>query len=129
MAKKVKGFRVGLKEREVVLVASQDGREHRLTHTLNQPTSKDWIDYERSRASVKLRGRKSKIESTALQAKAELYDKLIISVDGYYDEESKKQVGPEVENWKDKIPVLHKSEVLETFGEVCPEDENDPEKN
>lgn len=111
------GYRVGLKERKVVLLATQDGTEYKLTHVLKQPTTSNWIDYNRQVSNVDYKGRKTKIETNVLGARIWLYDELIVRADGYFDDETGKPVTPELPAWSDKIPALHKSEVINTFGE------------
>ena len=129
MAKAKQGFRVGLKERKVELIAPQDGHDHKLTHILRYPTSSEWIDYDRQTSNVKLRGRKTKYESRILEARIHLYDKLVISVEGYVvDGKPPVPLTPEVKAWKDEIPVMHKSEVIGSFGEVCPVEDEDEEE-
>ena len=126
-----KGFRVGLKERKVILVATQDGEQYRLIHILKQPASSDWIEFERAKASISVKRGVAKVEGTLLEAKAALYDKLIISVEGYYGEKGQNPINCDVIGWKEFIPIIHKTEVIDTFGMVSHEVNNsgDLEKN
>jgi hypothetical protein len=113
-----KGFRVGLAERRVELEVDQDGRQHLLVHVLRQPTTDDWIEFDKNSSEYKLKGRKSRFETKVLKARVVLYNKLIKSVEGYWDEELDKPLTTEIPDWKEKIPALHKSEIINEFGEV-----------
>ena len=122
------GFRVGLAERRVELVASQDGQEFHLVHILRQPTTQEWIDYDRKISEIKFRGRKTKYQSCVLQTRIQLYDKLVIHAEGYWDEKNNSPLTSDTPNWQGQIPPMHKSEVIGTFGDVSPLDEEE-EKN
>ncbi len=119
------GFKVGLTERKVELIASQDGREHKLTHILRYPSSAEWIEYDRLVNEVKFKGRKTQYKSRVLEARIHLYDKLVTSVEGYWDAETNQPLTIDKTGWQDKIPALHKSEVIGSFGEVSPAEEDE----
>lgn len=131
MSKQVQGFQVGLDEREVRLTASQNGKEFVLKHYLRQPTEKDWLGYDRYSISTQGRGRKTTVKARILEARIKLYDQLVIRVEGYVDVrgEITKPLTPDSHDWKSQIPVLHKSTVIDSFGDVDESDEEGEEKN
>jgi len=126
----MQGFQIGLEEREVRLTAAQNGQEFVLKHFLKQPTEKDWLDYDRFAVATKGRGRKTTVETRMLEARIKLYDRLVIRVEGYVDMrgDMPKELTPDIQDWKTQIPALHKSTVIDSFGEVNEADEEE-EKN
>lgn len=121
------GFQIGLEEREVRLIADQNGKDFVLKHFLNQPIEKNWFDYEETMVETEGRGRKAKIKTKLLRSRVQLYNKLVIRVEGYIDVRGEKPVplNCKKDGWKSQIPALHKSEVIETFARVNQFDEED----
>lgn len=130
MTKQVQGFQVGLDEREVRLTANQNGQEFTLKHILRQPSENDWLNYDRHSVSTKGRGRKTTVKARILEARIKLYDQLIIRVEGYVDARggTTKPLTSESPEWKSQIPVLHKSTVIESFGDVDEAEEGEGEE-
>ena len=132
MNNKKSGFQVGLREREVNLTATQNGENFELKHILKYPTEKDWIDYERLSIETKGKGRKTTVRPQILAARIKLYDSLVIRVDGYVDAREKPPTELSISSpdWKSQIPAMHKSTVIDSFGEVSETEEDEGnEKN
>lgn len=121
----MEGFDVGIDKQEIVIDAVSGGETFKLAHVVKTPTTKQWIEYSRRLSSIK-KGKRGKvsIEIGTLTAAIWLYDEIAIEAKGYSDKG--KALG---EDWKDKIPVIHKREVIDCFGEVCAHEEEETEKN
>ncbi len=113
------GFELDLDQTEVVLTAPQGGVSYKLKHILRQPTSYEWKEYDRRSASLH-RG-KAGLENNILEAREWLYNKVVQRLEGYTFQGG--ALSPDTPNWKDKVPVLHKSQVIGRLGEVYLEED------
>ncbi|MFQ6672930.1 MAG: hypothetical protein ACE5KY_06490 [Candidatus Tectimicrobiota bacterium] len=121
------GFEVRSAEATTVtLVAEQGGLEHRLVHTLRQPTTSELYTYSRMRSELELRGRKASLKRPPAEADAWLWDQIAQEVEGYTLDG--RHLTPEVPEWQSHVPLLHKVEAVAAISDVAAEGE-ELEKN
>jgi len=97
-------FELNPEKIEIVLVSTRAGAKLRLVHELRAPSQEDWIRYDRALnvvvEDVTVDGETGiRINDGAIRAKCDLYDRLVIGVQGYSAEP--------VTDWN-LIPTGHK---------------------
>lgn len=120
------GFNVQEKTVEILLHAKQSGKTYDLLHVLNEPTPKQWKEYQAAANKFKTDSRTVQIQNTTLGAQEKLWNEIAVRVEGYNDGEKPLECAGE--NWRRLVSILHKSQAIRALGEVWFGDE-DEEKN
>ena len=122
------GFEVSSTEEERIhLVAEQGGKEVRLVHVLRQPTTVQLHTFSRMQSEFEFRRRKASLKKSPAEGNEWLWDQIVVCVEGYTIEGQ--ELTPNMEGWKDKVPLPHKVEAVAAMTAVAAEDEEELGKN
>ena len=111
-------YNLDLAETTVKLCLQQCGEEHITEHTVRNPTMQEWLEYDQNSAKIK----DGEVTQTILEARVDLYNKIIQRIEGYCDSKESNPVSLIA-----KIPPIHKSLVIATAFKV--EVDKDKRKN
>ena len=116
-------FELAAEEIQVCLRLRGPAGRHELRHILRPPRWEDWRDYERSLRStvetVENDGQEAmRFDSRAMEAAAELYDRLFRSAEGYHGNQNGCVTA-------EMIPLPHKEMVVRGLGDVAPATEEE----
>jgi len=115
-------------EHEIRIGGKLNGKRYTVLHVLRDPTPKQWKNYEAETSCLKPKRGQPEFRDRSLAAREKLWNEIVVRVEGY--RKAGEPLECQGEQWKQLIPILHKSAAIRDLGEIWNEGEDDDdEKN